>query len=90
MAVIGYIPNPDGGLMCNVAVCNAVCCRATHYLPGLPGPCNHLTWDNLCGLHNSGKPAGCASYPRNQADIDMINKQAERAGYTERCLLSIE
>lgn len=87
-AVTGYIEQPDGSKRCPTEICNAVCCRATHYIPGLPGPCNHLV-NNQCSLHGSGKPKGCDQYPRNQADIDMINKQAADAGFSERCLLQI-
>lgn len=84
MTVEGYI---DG--RCPTEICNAVCCRATHYIPGLPGPCSHLV-NNQCELHGTpDKPKGCTQYPRNQADIDMINKQAEEAGFTERCQLRI-
>jgi hypothetical protein len=36
------------------------------------------------------KPVGCADYPNNQADIDMINKQAEQNGFSERCQLRFE
>ena len=37
-----------------------------------------------------GKPKGCYDFPRTQADIDEINRQAEAAGYEERCILRIE
>ena len=89
MPIKGYIETPNGELKCDTARCNAVCCKATNHIPGLPGPCSELTKDNLCSLHTKGKPRGCEQYPRHQADIDHINKQAEAAGFTERCLLEV-
>lgn len=90
MTVSGYVSDGKGGLRCPTEICGAVCCKATHYVPGLQGPCSHLTADLLCGLHGGGKPAGCATYPLSQADIDKINEQAERAGFPERCQLRFE
>lgn len=89
MAVVGFLIATDGQARCPTEICGAVCCKATHYIPGLPGPCEHLTESLQCELHDNGKPGGCASYPRNQADIDKINEQAERAGFSERCQLII-
>lgn len=90
MAVVGYVLDETLGWRCPTEVCGAVCCRATHYIPGLPGPCDHLTAGLKCSLHGTAdKPAGCQNYPRNQADIDKINEQAERAGFSERCQLTI-
>jgi hypothetical protein len=89
MEVEGYITAEDGTKSCPIDVCHSVCCKATHHIPGLAGPCSELTQGGLCGLHLSGKPKGCSQYPRNQADIDMINKQAREAGFTERCQLRV-
>ena len=88
----GYIIASDGGLSCPTDICGAVCCRATHFRPDRPPPCEYLTDSNSCELHDAGgkacKPVGCAEYPRGQADIDGINRQAEEMGFTERCQLS--
>lgn len=93
MEVQGYIDDGRGGKRCPVETCGAVCCRASHYLPGRKGPCELLGPDRMCIPHKLGgikaKPWGCAEYPRNQADIDAINRQAEAAGFTERCLLRV-
>lgn len=93
MSITGYIIK-DGANQCPVDVCKAVCCRSTHYIAGLPGPCEKLTADFKCREHERGgikaKPWGCAEYPRNQLDIDQINKQAENAGLRERCQLRFE
>ena len=95
MAIKGYISDENGNIRCPTEVCNAVCCRSSHFVPGIPGPCDFLnTCTNRCGLHELGgpkaKPVGCFEYPRNQADIDSINRQAEAAGFTERCQLVID
>jgi hypothetical protein len=93
MSVTGYVIE-NGIPRCPTEVCNAVCCRATHFRPDRPPPCEYLTAKNTCELHDVGgracKPVGCADYPNNQADIDMINKQAEQNGFSERCQLRFE
>ena len=78
---------------CRTEICNAVCCRSSHFRPDRNPPCEYLTDKNSCELHDVGgpscKPKGCYDFPRNQADIDMINKLAEQKGFKERCLLII-
>ena len=90
----GYIPAPNGGLMCDVSVCKAVCCRSGNFRPDRKPPCEYLQSDSRCELHVVGgppcKPSGCNDYPKSQADIDGVNAGAEAAGFTERCLLRFE
>ena len=77
--------------MCDTSKCKAVCCRSGNFRPDKKPPCEYLREDNLCELHVVGgppcKPMGCNDYPRSQADIDGVNKGAEAAGFSERCLL---
>jgi len=88
MTVLGYVGEGDDK-RCPTEICNAACCRASSAYPGKPGPCEHLDLDvNLCMLHGTPqKPGGCVQYPRHQADIDVVNRQAEKAGLAERCQL---
>lgn len=90
--ISGYIAT-DRGDRCPTDICGAVCCRASHFRPDKGPPCEFLTDQLSCELHDAGgikcKPWGCAEYPKNNADIDSINKQAEAHGFTERCQLRV-
>lgn len=61
------------------------------FRPDKPGPCEYLTERYTCELHEVGglpcKPSGCSQYPIDQADIDGMNAQIEKAGISERCIL---
>ena len=90
----GYIIDEGGNKSCPTDICKAVCCKATHFRPDKKPPCEYLTAKLNCELHNVGgvkcKPLGCYEYPRSQADINAINLQAEKEGFSERCQLEFK
>ena len=94
MKIKGYIKDINRFDVCPVDQCHAVCCRSQHFRPDKPAPCEYVQDNHLCELHVAGgprcKPLGCVEYPRSQADIDGVNKSAEEAGFTERCMLYFE
>ena len=88
--VSGFIMDEETGqLRCPTEKCNAFCCRTGSVWPDGPVPCEFLT-DNQCAIQKRGgmgaKPFGCVSYPRSQADVDHMNRNA--AG-EYRCYLSV-
>lgn len=90
----GMVPASNGGWECPTDICKAACCRGASWSPQRPAPCEFLRSDHGCQMHveggMAGKPGGCASYPRDQADIDAMNAGLERAGIAERCQLRFE
>lgn len=79
--VKGYIWDETmGRWRCPTELCKALCCRTHTLWPDTPPPCEYLTTEHYCSIHQRGglsaKPFGCAIFPRSQADIDKLNKQA--------------
>ena len=81
--VYGYIQ--DGpNRRCPTEICGAYCCKTASLFPIDKPPCQFLTGKLSCSFQDKGgmgaKPFGCVMYPRSQADIDHMNKDAPEGG----------
>ena len=77
--LLGYIQE-GGRNRCPTEKCDAFCCKTASVFPDASPPCEYLTDKLSCYFQDRGgigaKPFGCVAYPRNQADIDAMNKNA--------------
>lgn len=82
--VTGYVWGDNGLPRCPTEICDAYCCKTGTLFPDMPPPCEYLTKARTCYFHDRGglaaKPLGCTEYPRNQADIDHMNRNAPEGG----------
>jgi hypothetical protein len=89
--VTGYVTAPDGTQVCPTDKCGAFCCQTSSCFPDKSGPCEFLQEDLSCYLHVHGgrscKPRGCNDFPRNQYDVDIMNRDAKG---NFRCWLKVE
>lgn len=88
--LLGYVMK-DGVVSCPTEKCGAYCCKTGAVFPDMKPPCHYLQENLKCYFHERGgrsaKPLGCTVYPRHQADIDYMNRNAVGE---ERCLLRFE
>ena len=67
---------------CPTEICGAYCCKTGTLFPMDKPPCPFLTEKLSCIFQDRGgmaaKPHGCVSFPRSQADIDHMNKDAPK------------
>ena len=92
LVVKGYVWNDDKtAKRCPTEKCGAYCCSNGALYPNGATPCKFLSAKLSCGIQDKGgvgaKPFGCVMFPRSQADIDSMNKDAIGE---HRCHLSIE
>lgn len=82
--VYGYVWDGKGGRRCPTEICGAYCCKTASLFPSEKPPCPFLTERLSCSFQDKGgmgaKPYGCVMYPRSQADIDSMNKDAPEGG----------
>jgi len=65
---------------CPTEKCDAFCCKTGSLFADMPPPCTYLLENKQCWFHVKGgmgaKPYGCVQYPRSQADVDHMNRNA--------------
>ena len=88
--LLGYVMK-DGVPSCPTDKCGAYCCTTGAIFPDMEPPCKYLNENLNCYFHERGgyaaKPLCCTEYPRSQADIDHMNRNAVG---DDRCLLRFE